>query len=386
MYQYWAGPVPCEHFLSSSVVLGHLLQSKVTMVDLLDWAAIERAKATIDEDRENRKKRSIAIIVPSTTRGLVRNGTVDHLPLFSHLLPSLAYTVESLRSSGSAGGSTGGSSIGGGSGGGHPPLSLSVFVGFDEGDFMYDDEPLRQMIVDKAMRILPGVSIQFVKCFSMEGKVVHLWNKLSSIAYGEGWEYYALLGDDVVLLTPGWPHRVMDLLRSNPFHENMGTVGIYDETHVPFFPSFPCFHRLHLDIFGQSSAFDSVFTNAYADPWISDVYVWPFHSAFLPSDIRLRNIYGGFMEQGKVLPRYIHQYNAVPLEQYVEAVQRARVVVARFLTANITATTTTTTAIIATAAATTTNTAAYAFDSTGDSSIDTGSIGIGSDSSITSDV
>jgi hypothetical protein len=119
---------------------------------------------------------------------------------------------------------------------------------------------------------IPNIIIRPIRLTGFTGKIVHIWSDLTSRAYTDGAQYFFLLGDDVVVLTHNWMSKIIIKLHNNPVMSNFGTVAFYD-TQQPFFPTFPAFHRIHLDIFGKENAFDSFFTNTFADPWLSDVYV-----------------------------------------------------------------------------------------------------------------
>ena len=204
----------------------------------------------------------------------------------------------------------------------HPCLNL----GYDAGDSVYDNPSTLAEILEACQFFLPEYQWKAVQLQNLEGKVVHIWNYLTALAAMDGGEYFCLLADDVVVYTPDWVTRVMSVLGKNPLLANFGTVAFFDKQQ-PGFPSFPCFHRTHLEVVGDLfAAMDPIFLNSFADPWISDVYA-AFNSSFIPSTIVLENKIGG--NGNPQMPRY--QQLRVGMEQYLDAVHRARRIAAQWL-------------------------------------------------------
>jgi len=186
-------------------------------------------------------------------------------------------------------------------------------------------------IVEESVSLyLPSVQFRGVRLEGLTGKVVHIWNALAEIAFAEGADYYFMLGDDVVLKTPKWVRKVVNVLQSTTqenFISNFGTVSFFDEAYSNF-PTFPVFHKTHLEIFGAKQAFNPFFTNIFADPWLFDVYAI-FNSTKIFRDVRLENIIGGnpvvSLDNGNNIkndsnrPRY--QQNHPHIENYIDLVQ-----------------------------------------------------------------
>ena len=199
-------------------------------------------------------------------------------------------------------------------------------LGYDAGDSVYDDPSTLENILEACKFFVPQYRWKAIQLQNLEGKVVHIWNHLTAVAAMDGGEYFCLLADDVVIETPDWATRVMSTLTENPFLTNFGTVAFFDQQQ-PGFPSFPCFHRTHLEVVGDLfAAMDPIFVNSFADPWISDVYA-AFNSSFIPKNIVLENKIGG--NGNPQMPRY--QQLRVGMEHYLDAVHRARRIAAQWL-------------------------------------------------------
>lgn len=107
-----------------------------------------------------------------------------------------------------------------------------------------------------------------------------LFNVPTLVAHAQGFDYFYLLNDDVVLSTPDWTNSFVNALQSNPVLPNLGVTGGVDisDTATPHI-EFPFFHRTHVDIFDWCGGNPWVFRNWWEDNWVTDVYV-PFDSVF----------------------------------------------------------------------------------------------------------
>lgn len=257
-------------------------------------------KYSIDD---NQGMTHVAIVVPVTSKGHDTDKGIAKLPLFSYLIPGLQNTTTRFDN-----------------------IKVHLYLGYDECDVVYDSDALVD-IIDAINYFLPDVIVQHVRLVGLTGKIVHIWNELTSRAYLDGIDYFFLLGDDVVITTTEWAPRAINILQGNPILSNFGTVAFHDLSN-PDFPTFPVFHRTHLDIFGHSNAFDPFFENTFADPWLSDVYV-KFNSSFIPNTIVLKNMIGGF-EQARYNPKHPN------MENYIDLVQRTRRTIAAWLSNTLT--------------------------------------------------
>lgn len=179
------------------------------------------------------------------------------------------------------------------------------------------------------------------------GKIAHIWNELAARAYTSGTHYFITLSDDAVLQSQGWLPVVISKLRRN---NNFGMVSLYEVHKIAApgtWPTFPCYHRTHIDIFtystGQQSIptmisgstrnslsgnillpFDPTFMNSFADIWLADVYsIFPGAASIEPMAV-VHNVVGG-----EERPRYAPTFPG--WDTYVDSVQRARRRVAAYL-------------------------------------------------------
>ena len=251
---------------------------------------------------DNKGITHVGIIVPVTSKGHDTSKGIAKLPLFSYLISGLQNTTTRFDN-----------------------IKMHLYLGYDECDVVYDSDALVD-IVDAINYFLPDIAVQHIRLAGLTGKIVHIWNELTSRAYLDGIDYFFLLGDDVVITTVDWAPLAISTLQSNPVLSNFGTVAFHDLSN-PDFPTFPVFHRTHLDIFGHSNAFDPFFENTFADPWLSDIYV-KFQSSFIPSTIVLKNMIGGF-EQARYNPKHPN------MENYIDLVQRTRRALAAWLSTSV---------------------------------------------------
>ena len=319
--KYYTEIRACKYLLASNV-FDYVLNNK-RFDGLYSAVSLEESRSTINQmertsivnndnifqtesqningihDYSNSNK--VAILVPSTSVGFA---SLDELPLLKYLVKSLVSSIDSFDK-----------------------LPIILYIGYDGGDPIYDNEENLGEILQAIKSSTPLLEVKPIKLIGFQGKIVHIWNDLTKRAYNDGCEYYFLLGDDVVITTNDWVVAMINILsRKNKNAPNLGTVAFYD-TGNPNFPTFPVFHRTHLLIFGADNAFDPYFTNTFADPWISDIYV-SFNSSFIATDIPLINIIGG-VDSVKNIPRYNPKHPHI--ENYIDLVQRGRRRIARYL-------------------------------------------------------
>ena len=116
------------------------------------------------------------------------------------------------------------------------------------------------------------MSLHLVECHH-SGHPAWAQNDAMMAAYMDNMDYYYRLNDDTVMETSGWTTKFIDeLLRFNPV--NIGVVGPWFHEGNIRILTYDFVHRSHIDIFG--SYYPRVFTDWFADDWISGVY-WPDH-------------------------------------------------------------------------------------------------------------
>mmetsp|Transcript_9930 Transcript_9930/g.23952 ORF Transcript_9930/g.23952 Transcript_9930/m.23952 type:complete len:1010 (-) Transcript_9930:296-3325(-) len=161
---------------------------------------------------------------------------------------------------------------------------ISVFVGIDEGDVVYDnrvaDERLRGLF---AASNLAGLHFfRFTPAYS--GKLCWIWDALARAAVEAGSDFFVLLGDDIDLKTEGWKREIEgqfeQISREQQLPFGVACVAFRDEA-FPVFPTFPVLHRTHFHIFGE--LFPSEFVNQHGDPYLFEVYRRWGASRFAPN-------------------------------------------------------------------------------------------------------
>jgi hypothetical protein len=283
-----------------------------------------------------------ALIVPTTSRGyeissfptsnngnnndLTQNIGLDvtwliNLPLLQYLVISLNQTISASEAS-----------------------QLHLYLGYDEGDLVYDNPFYMNFIIQVIQDLLPTITIHSIRLVGLSGRIVHIWNYLTSIAARDNMKAFFLLNDDLTFRSNNWFSDAISTLNNNSFLSNFGSTSFYDEQQVhsmyPFFPSFPIFSQLHLDIFGKETAFDPIFVNSMADPWIYDVYVI-FNSSLVLWNSKVFNEIGGILQQqpgtnpiGRPCRYDKMVKHVMGLETYIDHVQHGRRKVAKWLAIN----------------------------------------------------
>lgn len=159
-----------------------------------------------------------------------------------------------------------------------PDIEYSIYIGVDDDDafFMEHRERLGGRVV-----ILSGC--QHAPAWA--------WNRLFDVAVADGHDYFFQLGDDVVLETPNWTTRFIEVLQRN---NNRGVVGPCNTENYngriasgkPGVIENAFVHRTHHELFG--TFYPPEIRNWYCDDWITEVYKPT--SSHLMMDITVRNM------------------------------------------------------------------------------------------------
>jgi len=288
---------------------------------------------------KTQKKLKAAIIVPIMSRA-VDGSQIYDLPFFKFLVPGLMRTLpETLISAkpSSLTSKESNNSVYNSIEEEQQQITVSMYLGYDAGDPVFDDGNKMASVEESVSLYLPSVQFRGVRLEGLTGKVVHIWNALAEIAFAEGADYYFMLGDDVVLKTPNWIRKIVNVLQSTTEENlisNFGTVSFFDEAYSNF-PTFPVFHKTHLEIFGANQAFNTFFTNTFADPvsLLFDVYAI-FNSSKILRDIRLENIIGGNPEKVLCTTKFTSCFTNI--EDYIDLVHRGRRQVAKWISNQVT--------------------------------------------------
>ena len=166
---------------------------------------------------------------------------------------------------------------------------LLLVFGVDDDDEVYRDGTLIRSVFDGF-----EVVLQVLKRDSFQGKICKIWNELAKVAYTEHRaDFTLLLGDDVILKTPGWQDAIENIFeeisreRSLPF--GAACVAFYDEAFRGF-PTFPVLHRWHFEAHGH--LLPHQFENQGGDPFLFELYKH-FGASRFALDQRLHNTIGG---------------------------------------------------------------------------------------------
>lgn len=195
------------------------------------------------------RKKKVAIAFPTTSIELKYSKD----PVFlTSLLPSIAKTVtkDDLNK-----------------------LELTLYIGFDHGDTLYEDQSTRAIIVDKIQTIFaetgnPKVNIQMIR-FPRVKRVALLWNLLFERSIHDGMDYFYQVNDDLTMHTPGWLGKFTSTLdKANGF----GVVGPADN-----FNDLACkiltqamVTPIHYTIFGW--LYPPQLKDWKSDRWLTQVY------------------------------------------------------------------------------------------------------------------
>jgi hypothetical protein len=170
---------------------------------------------------------------------------------------------------------------------------MCFFVGVDVGDAMFEPatraspqatypvplpmgcSPGLRFFDEQRRLVAPATTCAAYLFNEPRGKVCAIWRHLARLAVRDAFDFFVLLGDDVVIQTPNWfAHIVREFERMHasapavPF--GFGCVAVQDTTHS-FFPTFPVVHKTHMEIFGDE-IFPDVFFNQDADPFLYEIY------------------------------------------------------------------------------------------------------------------
>ncbi|EPQ59719.1 NAD P-binding protein, partial [Gloeophyllum trabeum ATCC 11539] len=118
------------------------------------------------------------------------------------------------------------------------------------------------------------LDVETLICDFRRGHVCDLWRTLARRAWEDNCDYFALLGDDVVLQDEGWMRDAVFEFKELAKRENVmpgfGCVAFTDTT-FPGMPTFPIIHRTHMDIF-KGEVIPKIFVNQDGDPYLYQLY------------------------------------------------------------------------------------------------------------------
>ncbi|MFH1666484.1 MAG: glycosyltransferase [Elusimicrobiota bacterium] len=207
-------------------------------------------------------KLTIAIMVPVTSRKADYK-SIDDIEIFKIFLPSFIKSLTGADTN---------------------RFKYWFYLGYDEGDRFYDNEQNVNEIKSKFSKMVNSESIilkEIKRCRDTMNCPAYVWNILFKDAFDDGCDYFYQMGDDILLLTPGWSERFVDVLKNN---NGIGVTGPL-EKHNQAYMTQTFVSREHRKIFG--SYFLSSIKNWCCDYWIHHVYM-PEH-ALWQKDIMVLN-------------------------------------------------------------------------------------------------
>lgn len=127
-----------------------------------------------------------------------------------------------------------------------------------------------QLEGSKCARYRQNVTLHLVEC-QHSGRPAWAQNDAMMAAYMDNMDYYYRINDDTIMETTGWTEKFIDELeRFNP--PRVGVVGPWFREGNVMILTHDFVHRTHIDILGFY--YPRVFTDWFADDWITSVY-WP---------------------------------------------------------------------------------------------------------------
>lgn len=323
-----------KHFLINEEQEGvwNALNMYSTRLEMVGHSLSLTNKELVSKDVSVRHRDNpiVALITPVTSRGTEPTMLGD-LPLLRALLPSLYAT----RSAG---------------------FDYKVYLIVNEHDKVFGNSNLVRLIFSMAKETWKDFFLQeslgdvdyevVIVPDSMTPKhaLSGLFNHGTLRAYHDNCDYFYLVNDDLLLISPGWTELFTQSLLSSPMLPGLGVAGGVDvsDSITPQI-EFPFFHRTHVNIFHWCGANPWTFSNWWEDNWLTDVYI-PFNAVFYESRVLLSNYVGldrspvsnsvssdAFLSIGTLDPRYEVVEGRRTPDFYRAEVERGRDLIVSYL-------------------------------------------------------
>ena len=181
----------------------------------------------------------VALLIPSTSKG--RNWqSYKETYLFQHTMKTFMITYNKEH-------------------------EYKFFIGIDRGDFIYDNEEVKQQI-NRFVSVMHNVELEFLYMDDIaKGHLTVMWNVLYDKALGEGFDYFFQCGDDIEFHTSNWVNDCIEVLTKT---DGIGLVGPINNNPRILTQSFVS--RKHKELFGYF--FPPEIINWFCDDWINEVY------------------------------------------------------------------------------------------------------------------
>ena len=193
---------------------------------------------------------AVCILIPATSAKQAQWSALEHTYLHRYALSSIARTIDISDDDNK--------------------YAYQIFIGYDEGDALFDNETTIQALHQWAADQTPPTALLSVLPVPNPlHKPGPAMNYLSREAHTTGCDYLYRINDDTELLTPKWARAFIATLASfSP--PNIGVVGPTCHEGNTAILTHDFVHRSHLDIFG--SHYPAELTDWWLDDWISRVY------------------------------------------------------------------------------------------------------------------
>lgn len=163
---------------------------------------------------------------------------------------------------------------------------VRIYLGIDDNDAHYCRN--YEAVISRLASITGAkLSPIFMDAKRYAHRICAIWDTLARLGYGDGCDSFLFAGDDLRFITQGWDEKLCDPIMRRGY----GIEAFYDIA-FPDFPTFPIFHRSHIDCFG--SVFPESFcdANQQGDPFLYELYR-SIGAANLHRDVRCENTIGG---------------------------------------------------------------------------------------------
>jgi hypothetical protein len=218
--------------------------------------------------------KSIAFLVPSTSRNRDWE-KLDDTYLYKYLLPSILPVCKDFK--------------------------IKVFIGYDNDDELYgkDSNWLPQFYPPyKCDKEGVKFELEWVKCSGMKGMPTSVWNHIGHTAIAQDFEYFMVLGDDIVCdKRKEWLGVFLKNLNKN---KNIGfSAGYSNNDRIP--TQF-LIHKTHIDIFGY--IYPPTIKNWGCDDWMVEIYDEKY--GYWNKEYKLYNVGGDPRYEVEFPRKYIH--------------------------------------------------------------------------------
>lgn len=199
---------------------------------------------------------------------------------------------------------------------------VKVYLAIDEDDTFLRKCDNAGVNVAEAVLLSNNINDVVIEmCNHPRGHICAIWRQCAQRAMKDGCDYFALMGDDVVLQDEGWMRQVhaefLEISKRQHVPNGFGCVAFTDIT-FPGFPTFPIIHRTHMDIFSGRVVPDD-FINQDGDPFLYQLYRRWNCSVMVP--LRISNTVGG-PRSARYDKQHADGWKFGPLDRATDAVEK----------------------------------------------------------------